>query len=261
MRLPEPRGEFRWVHERWGLALQCEPLSRIARHCFSTRELFLEGIHESDGPGWRRLAAALGVESDALLRMRQVHGVAVVAAARVDCRPDYREERPEADIAIASDASVGLSVRAADCVPLLIADRRSGAIAAVHAGWKGTAAGAAVAAVRALETACGSEPRDLVAAAGPSIGPCCYEVGPELADSFSGHPDAPRWFSSDRRPRLNLWQATRDQLARAGLAAGAIHVCELCTFDHPELFHSYRRDGAAAGRLVAAIRSARDKTP
>ena len=260
MALPAPGGDFLWIHESWGLALQCEPLSRVAGHRFSTRELSLEGIHEPDGPGWRSLAAALDVYSRALVRMRQVHSTGVFRAVAGGLH-DYREERPEADIAIASDQTVAVSVRAADCVPLLIADRRSGAVAAVHAGWKGTAAGAALAAVDALEEAYGSRRHDLIAAIGPSIGPCCYEVGPELAVHFSAYPDAQRWFSGDSRPRLDLWKATRDQLARAGVPEAAIHVCGLCTFDHTALFHSYRRDGAGAGRLVAAIRSAPDRRP
>jgi copper oxidase (laccase) domain-containing protein len=110
-------------------------------------------------------------------------------------------------------------------------------------------------AVHALEWRFGSEPIDLLAAVGPSIGPCCYEVGSDLASHFAAHPDAPRWFSHETNPRMDLWRATRDQLERAGVPARHIHVCELCTWDHPALFHSYRRDGKAAGRLVAAIRS------
>ena len=100
----------------------------------------------------------------------------------------------------------------------------------------------------------------MIAAVGPSIGPCCYEVGPDLITKFSSHPEAHGWFSASAKPHLDLWRANRDQLARAGLSSENIHVCALCTFDHPALFHSYRRDGVRAGRLVAAIRSARDRT-
>ena len=94
-----------------------------------------------------------------------------------------------------------------------------------------------------------------VAAVGPSIGPCCYEVGSDPASHFAAHPDAPRWFSHDTKPRLDLWRATRDQLERAGIPTRQLALRQLCTVDHPALFHSYRRDGKAAGRLVAAIRS------
>ncbi len=168
---------------------------------------------------------------------------------------------PEADIAVSDDSSVVLSVRAADCVPVLLADRHGRAVAAVHAGWRGTAAGAVIVAVRALAERFHTKPADVVAAVGPSIGACCYEVGADLAGHFSAHAEAPCWFSSDARPRLDLWRATRDQLTRAGVPAAQVHVAALCTFDHPALLHSYRRDGARAGRLVAAIRSARGRTP
>jgi copper oxidase (laccase) domain-containing protein len=112
-----------------------------------------------------------------------------------------------------------------------------------------------LAAVQALRRRFGSEPRNIVAAVGPSIGPCCYTVGEELIPEFASHADASRWFTRASGLRLDLWQATRHQLERAGVAPNNIHVSELCTFDHPNVFHSYRRDGNNAGRLVAAIRA------
>jgi YfiH family protein len=198
-----------------------------------------------------------------------VHGAGVFVAGKGDgtvfphcgTGKTFPSPFPEADIAVASDPELALTVRTADCVPILLADRRRRGVAAIHAGWKGTAAGAAPAAVRALAAQLGIDPRDIVAAVGPSIGPCCYEVGPDLAAAFASHPDSPRWFSADARPHLDLWRATRDQLERAGVPAAQIHVCGLCTFDHPPLFHSYRREGPRAGRLVAAIRNARGTTP
>jgi polyphenol oxidase len=246
MSLPKPSGEFEWAQESWGAALHCHPLSDVARHCFGTRELGAES----------GLAHALGVESDAFVRMRQVHCADVFVAQKQGEQP-----WPEADIAVTDDPSLAVSVRVADCVPILLADRRTGAVAAIHAGWKGTAAGAAIVAVQNLTSRYGTNPEDVVAAVGPSIGPCCYEVGPDLASHFSSHPEAATWFTSDAKPHLDLWRATRDQLVRAGLPLQQIHVCELCTVDHPVLFHSYRRDGKNAGRLVAAIRSGPGRTP
>jgi YfiH family protein len=218
----------------------------------------VDGTRQTGLDGWDQLSASLGVEASALVRLRQVHCAGVFVANGVETS---FAEWPEADIAVSDSPLVALSVRAADCVPILLADRRSRAVAAIHAGWQGTAAGAAIVAVEALTSRFGTMPADVVAAIGPSIGPCCYEVGPELARRFSSHPDAPAWFSPHPRPRLDLWRATRDQLVRADVPQAQIHVCGLCTFDYPRLFHSYRRDGKNAGRLVAAIRSARDKTP
>ncbi len=259
MSLPQPSGDFEWVQESWGAALRCRPLAEVARHCFSTRELALEGVRDAEPDSWHALARSLGVELDSLARMRQVHCADVFVAEKGV--PTPFSDWPEADIAISDDPSLALSVRVADCVPLLLADRRTGAVAAVHAGWKGTAAGAAMVAVRSLMSTYGAQPDDIIAAVGPSIGPCHYEVGPELADQFLAHADAQAWFTSDAQPRLDLWRATRDQLARAGVPPQQIHVCALCTFDDPALFHSYRRDGTNAGRLVAAIRSGPGRTP
>ncbi|HUP41120.1 MAG TPA: peptidoglycan editing factor PgeF [Vicinamibacterales bacterium] len=245
MSLPQPNGDFEWVQAPWGAALRCRPLASIAPHYFSTRQAAPE----------QTLADALGVGLDDLVRMKQVHRADVfVAHGRSLSKPD-------ADIAVTDNRSVALSVKVADCVPVLLADRHTGAVAAIHAGWKGTAAGAVRVAVESLQSNYGTVTSDIVAAVGPSIGPCCYEVGPDLAKHFSSHPEAATWFTRDAKPHLDLWRATRDQLARARVPPHQIHVCELCTFDHPALFHSYRREGANAGRLVAAIRSAPDRTP
>ena len=245
MSLPKPSGEFEWVQESWGAALRCRPLAAMAPHYFSTRQ------HAPE----QTLADALGVDLDALVRMQQVHRADVFVAKG---RP---LSKPEADIAVTDDPSIALSVRVADCVPVLLADRRTGAVAAIHAGWKGTAAGAVIVAIESLTSMYSSDPGDVVAAVGPSIGPCCYEVGPDLAEHFSSHAEAVTWFTRDAKPHLDLWRATRDQLARAGMRPEHIHVSELCTFDHPTLFHSYRREGTSAGRLVAAIRSAPGRMP
>ncbi|HEY0285150.1 MAG TPA: peptidoglycan editing factor PgeF [Vicinamibacterales bacterium] len=276
MLLPQPNGEFEWVQEPWGAALVCRPMGAVAHHCFSTRGLELEGIRADGVPRWQDLANTMGVGLESLVRMHQVHGADVFEAGRVNAvgrgSPEPHTGKslptafsfdscPDADIAITDDPAVAVSVKAADCVPILLADRRTGAVAAIHAGWKGTAAGAAIVAVRALTLRYGTNPEDVIAAVGPSIGPCCYEVGPDLAAQFSSHPEAPTWFSRAEKPHLDLWRATRDQLERAGVPPGQIHVCALCTFDHAAVFHSYRRDGKGAGRLVAAVRSAAGRTP
>jgi YfiH family protein len=251
--LPKPNGDFEWVQENWGPGLRCAAVSAAAVHSFSTRYLALGGV--SDDDSWSPLAEALGVEKDALVRMRQIHCADVFEASRPSLPTNQPDEWPTADIAIGRDSSIALTVRTADCVPVLMADRRTGAVAAVHAGWRGTAAGAVMVAVQALSWRFGTEARDVIAAVGPSIGPCCYTVGEELIPHFRTHPDAPGWFDRAGGLRLDLWQATHDQLRRAGVSPENIHSCKLCTSDHPDLFHSYRRDGYAAGRLVAAIRA------
>jgi YfiH family protein len=164
-----------------------------------------------------------------------------------------------ADIIMTSHPGVAVAVQAADCVPLLFFDPATGAAAAAHAGWRGTAAGVAQSTARAMAEHFGTKAADLIVAIGPSIGPCCYRVGDELVPRFGG--EGRRWFFRLAGAwMLNLWSANRDQLLDAGVKSDQIHVAELCTAMHPELFDSYRRDGAAAGRMAAAIRSAPDMT-
>jgi YfiH family protein len=179
MTLPAIPDAFYWTAETWGAALKCRPLEAVAPHLFTTRQLPL-----SSPSHWREVAAALGAADVATLT--QVHGRAVSIIRRPG---GVHATRPEADVLASDNPDVALAVRAADCVPLLIGDPRTGAVAAVHAGWRGTAAGAAAAAVDALTREFSARPRDLVAAIGPSIGACCYEVGAELKDAFlaAGH--------------------------------------------------------------------------
>jgi polyphenol oxidase len=258
MSLPKPNDGFVWTQEAWGPALQCPPLLEIAPHVFTTRQLGLTGDERRAAAGWDAVAAAIGSTSDRLVRPSQVHGTAVLVVSRH--RHARREEGrpPDADIVVTDDPKTAAAVQTADCVALLVADPRSGAVAAAHSGWRGTAAGVAAALVAAMRSTFHANPADLVAAIGPSIGPCCYEVGGALTEAFrrAGHAsrDLERWFLRDGRLRLDLWQANRDQLEAAGVGPDQIHVAGLCTATHRDLFPSYRRDGPATGRLAAAIR-------
>ena len=254
MMLPKPNGDFEWTQEVWGPALRCPALS--ARHFFTTRKLEFRGAPHETARAWGKVAETLGVAPERLRRLRQVHGARAVEVSS-ETLQDLSHEWPEADVAISNDPTLALAVRVADCVPLLLSDPRTGAVAAVHAGWRGMAAGAPMTAISALGRTYGVRPADLVAAVGPSIGRCCYIVGPELPKEFSVHPEAPSWFLQDDALRLDLWRATHDQLRRAGLEEDRIHLSKLCTACHTELFCSYRREKERTGRLVGVIRSGR----
>ena len=253
MSRPEPSGGFEWTQAPWGTALRCEPLEGVAPHLFTTADLVLA----ADDPAWHAVASAVGVDRSRLRLVRQVHG-ADVAVCRAGAPPSAIS--PEADAIISNDPTLAVAVRVADCTPVLLADRRTGAVGAVHAGWRGTMKRAAGRAVDAMRAAFGAEPRDLVAAIGPCLGPCCGEVGPEVLEAFraAGHDPAAleRWFApgASGRPYLDLWRANRDQLEASGLDRDAIHVSALCTRSHPSLLHSYRVHGAGAGRMAAVIR-------
>ena len=143
---------------------------------------------------------------------------------------------------------MAIGVRVADCAPILLHDPVTRAVGAAHAGWRGTAAGAAGAAVRAMRDAFGSRPSDLVAAIGPCLGACCGEVGPDVVDAFraggAGEASLDAWFSPGAGDRsfLDLERANRDQLEDAGLNPDAIFSSGLCTKTHRARLHSYRGD-------------------
>jgi YfiH family protein len=249
---------FHWTHETWGHALRSTELEAHAQHLFTSSQLRLPA-HASAAErerAWRAVAASLQADRGGLLRVRQVHGREVRIVAAADPMPDS-SSLPDGDAIVSNRAGAILAVVVADCVPLLLVDPRAGAAAAVHAGWRGTCAGVTGAAVAAMRQAWGTRAVDLVAAMGPSIGPDDYEVGEALIDAFrdSGH-GAPvdRWFSRrDGVLRLDLWRANVDQLVAAGMRPDRIFTAGLSTAVHPGWLESYRRDGAAAGRLVAAI--------
>jgi YfiH family protein len=258
MNLPPIPGGFRWTDEPWGAGLRCVPLERVANHVFTTRQLALTS--EDDR---LRLAGAIGARRALILA--QVHGATVAVVRRGDVLP---AEPPQADAVVSDDPNVAIVARAADCVPMLFADRRTGAVAAVHAGWRGTAAGVAVAAVKTLAREFGTEATDLVVAVGPSIGSCCYEVGTELVDAFAAAGHAryliDRWFAA-RPPargsrdvpklRLNVAAANRDLLVLEGVPESQIHDVGLCTAMHLGVLTSYRAEKAGAGRIAGAIRA------
>jgi YfiH family protein len=251
---------FEWVQEPWGAALRCEALGEVADHTFTTRQLTLSPGIGGDDAGWADVARAVGIEPERLRRVAQVHGDHAVIFRRSSSGDEAG--RTEADMLASDDGSIALAVQTADCVPLLLADRHRQVVAAVHAGWRGTALGIARRAVERLVSDFGVRAHDLVAAIGPSIGPCCYQVGPEVSRAFldAGHPreQVERWFSWHTTPpagtRLDLWRATSDQLRAAGLDPASIRVSGLCTATCADLFYSYRRDGAGTGRMAAVIR-------
>lgn len=188
---------------------------------------------------WRRLEAATGL---AFARVRQVHGARVVDAARGGPPAD------EADAVISASAGLAACVSVADCVPILLADPETGRVAAVHAGWRGTIARIAAAAVERL----GAPPARVLAAIGPAIGPCCYEVSADLADRFAAELGGDV-VCRGPTPRLDLHAANAAVLRAAGVLPERTETLGRCTSCDAGRFFSHRRDAGRTGRQAAFI--------
>lgn len=202
-----------------------ETLLRLSwlEHGFGSR-------HSSDWPG-------------TYTQLKQTHSATVVNAGPAS------GALGEGDALITASPGNWLGIRTADCVPVLIADPEHHAVAAVHAGWRGTAAGIAAATVRELSACYGSNPESLIVAIGPCIQECCFKVGPDVAAMF-----APWVQGAELRAHIDLVAVNRRQLESEGVAAGNVHVAGLCTVCTPGEFHSWRRDRERSGRMVAAIK-------
>jgi YfiH family protein len=198
----------------------------------------------------RRVMEALGCDPAGQVEASQVHGreVAVVTRTERGTKIDG------ADALVTADRGVVLAIHAADCVPILLWDPRRGAVGAVHAGWRGTAAGVAAAAVETMIKTFGTDPRDLRVGMGPAIGPCHYEVDDPVASAFAlwSWSEAVLLSGDPGRWHLDLVDANRRMLEALGVPPGQIWVSGLCTACHPDRFFSYRREGVT-GRMGALI--------
>lgn len=157
----------------------------------------------------------------------------------------------EGDALVTACAGMLLEVRTADCLPIFLVEPQRRVVAAIHAGWRGTAAAISVRAVETIRREFGVRPENLLVAIGPGIGPCCYEVGPEVAARFA--PLFPELAAVRGKVKLNLVEANRRQLQGIGVPPEAIHSGAPCTCCHPEEFHSHRRAPAKRGRMTSAI--------
>jgi polyphenol oxidase len=196
-----------------------------------------------------RAARELSVAPEHVYFLSQVHGVAAQVIAGTEPREKVLHD--QGDITLSQSPHVACGVRIADCAPVLLADRASGAVAAVHSGWRGTVEGAAVAGVTALRTLVGAQ-GDIVAAIGPHIGACCFEVGDDVAGIIAERSGLGETIidRSRARPHVDLRRVIAHQLAGCGVDVDHVEGCTVCDATR---FHSYRRDGKVSGRMLAAI--------
>jgi YfiH family protein len=221
--------------------------------------------------------AITGDPATPLVTLRQIHSTLMLTAAAPDAA---REKACKGDGLMTIEPGVLLAVQTADCIPVLVADRKRRAVAAFHAGWRGTESRIVEAGIGRMRLVFGSRPEDLIAAIGPGIGPCCYAVGEEIMARFESQfsywetlfhevYDAdpvrqkyPMLFLTQRAPghssigpslHLDLVEANRRQLLAAGLNPRAIKLLGGCTHCQPELFFSHRASQGRAGRMLSVI--------
>jgi polyphenol oxidase len=200
----------------------------------------------------RRVLQASG--AGALFLARQVHGCNVAVVDEASQPEAFATE--DADATVTTRPGVAVAVIVADCVPLLLADPVTGACAAVHAGWRGTVSDVAGRTVEHLQRQSGVDPRDLLAVLGPSIGPCCFEVGDDVVKGLKAClPDQGDLLKPGPRgrPHADLWKANVALLIRAGLRKENIDVLGQCTHCQPHRFFSFRRDGSLTGQMLGFV--------
>jgi hypothetical protein len=289
-RSPRKAGASQWTQrvQRGTRILQVVPLAKLPWlvHGFSTR---VGGLSNLDGKRalnlgfteWDardnvkenrlRLQAAVGAQGFKLVSLLQFHSDTIVQFESAPTEPS------RADASVTKIPGLLLAVQTADCVPILLVDPKNRAVAAVHAGWRGTLARIVEKAIGRMQMQFGSRPAALLAAVGPAIGGCCYEVGTEVAAAFSGQfsnaaeffdelrtgdePNPLQWLNKmppghqppPKKVLLDLRKANRSQLEAAGIPAANIFISNLCTGCNRDLLFSYRKEGAQSGRMMAVI--------
>ena len=196
-----------------------------------------------------------------IARLKQIHGANVlILPQELEERSKFFETsanlRPHADGLITNCPEITIAVAVADCLPVLIADPVAGAIAAVHAGWRGLSAGVIENAIERMASGFGTKPTDCVVGIGPSIGPCCYEVGPEVLAAFNNQgydAEAPATFAKSELPHCNLGAVASAITQQLGVLQANIANAEVCTKCNSDWLWSYRHDGDNAGRMLCGI--------
>jgi len=226
----------------------------------------------------RLLAEAIsGKASTPLVTLKQIHSNLVILANAADAG---REKPRKADGLMTGEPGLLIGIQTADCIPVLVADRKRHVVAAFHAGWRGTVNRIVESGVGRMRLQFGSRPEDLIAAIGPGIGPCCFAVGEEVLSEFESQfayagelfcevydsdpirKKYPMLFLTQRAPghspigpslHLNLAEANRRQLLSAGLKPRSIQLIGGCTSCQPEMFFSHRASQGRAGRMLSVI--------
>jgi len=267
------RAGFRWRENGGVTALICTELERAGfTNAFSTRmggvspfpqdSLNLAGFNDDEAENIyenrRRFLKLLGGEWT-LAACWQTHSADVrLVKDTTDARPPEASlgENVYCDALTTRTPGILLGVKTADCVPVLLADARTGACAAIHAGWRGTVSSIVLRAVESMAAQFGTRSPDISAAIGPAANSCCYEVGSEVIEAFhKNFANANSLFQETREGHalVDLHRANREQLISAGVSPNKIYTAPLCTMCRTDLFFSYRQEKRTAGRVGRLI--------
>ena len=220
------------------------------------------GFNRGDDPekvreNYRRLFRNLSVPEGSAVFTKQTHSVNVIRVGASECGIGIEREVPydEVDGLVTNECNVTLTVFTSDCVPVYLYDPKKRAIGLCHAGWRGTVGGIAKITVEKLAAEYGSDPADIIAVIGPSIGPECFEVGEEVAVVFDeAYGGAVTIRREGSKPHVDLWKANALSLAAAGVPEAQIYISGLCTMCEPSLLFSHRatagKRGSNAGFLM-----------
>jgi len=237
-----------------GFTTRHEGVSRPPYNSLNLGTSTLDALHNVEG-NRRLLVHAFGGSPERFVAVNQVHGLDLLVIDSPN--PDYLHfQRLECDGIITNQREVMIAVSVADCAPVLLLDPERKVIAALHAGWKGTAGNICGKGVAAMVDIFGSDPDRILAAVGPAIGPCCYEVDLPVVEAFRNQGGGYERFaepSAAGRWRLDIPAAIVAQLRAAGLSAHNIEVATQCVSCTHELFFSYRRDKGETGRQMGFI--------
>lgn len=253
------------------VTLKCRALDEagFVKHCFTTRmggvsRGFLAQTNMSFSredkslvlENYRRVIKSVGFSGKAVVLSNQQHTDSIRAVDGKYSNCVFFTERDAVDGFITDTADICLTVFTADCVPIILADPIKKAVACIHSGWRGTAAEISEKAIKKMTERYGSSPKSMIAAIGPCIGACCYEVGEDVFEQFTaGHTEKSSFFlpKASEKYMLDLNAANRAMLISAGLTAENIHISSECTCHKSELYYSHRATKGKRGNMAAMI--------
>lgn len=239
----------------------------MVSHCFTTRR---GGVSENEYQSmnlrvncddkrenilknYEIICTELGIDPKKLVLSKQVHGVDIADVTSADFGNGlYKQNRfTSADALVTAERGVPLVTFYADCVPVFLLDKRQGVLALIHSGWKGTAARISALCAEHMHNAYGTDYGDIIAAIGPSVQACHFEVGDEVADIFRSAFGDGCIVSGYEKPHINLQKCVLDTLVDAGIPRGSITDSGICTYCNGDMFYSHRRSGDKRGTMAA----------